>query len=60
MLKPASVARQILAVCVIFACFHLSSLCLQPWLPAMIENVEQQSPEAGQWMRQLLPQEPEK
>lgn len=60
MLKPLALGRQILAVCVIFACFHLSSLCLQPWLPAMIENVEQQSPEAGQWMRQLLPQEPEK
>ena len=60
MLKPASVARQILATCVIFACFQISSLCLQPWLPAMIETVEQQSPEAGQWMRRMLPQEPEK
>lgn len=59
MLRPASVARQILAVCVIFVCFELASLCMQPWLPGMIEAVEQQSPEAGQWMRQLLPDEPQ-
>ena len=55
MLKPASVARQILAVCVVFACFHVSSLCLQPWLPGMIEAVERESPEAGQYLRRLLP-----
>ena len=55
MLKPASVARQILAVCVVFACFHLSSLCLQPWLPGMIEAVERESPGAGQYLRSLLP-----
>lgn len=55
MLKPASVARQIAAVCVVFACFHLSSLCLQPWLPGMIEAVERESPEAGQYLRSLLP-----
>ncbi len=60
MLKPASLVRQILAVCVVFACFHLSSLCIQPWLPGMIDTVEQQSPEAGQWLRQLMPPEPEK
>lgn len=57
MLRPASVARQILAVCVVFACFHLSSLCLQPWLPGMIETVERESPEAGQYLRRLLPPE---
>ncbi len=60
MLKPASVARQILAVCVVFACFHVSSLCLQPWLPGMIEAVERESPEAGQYLRGLLPSDTSK
>ncbi|MBR5331361.1 MAG: RDD family protein [Akkermansia sp.] len=60
MLRPASVARQILAVCVVFACFHVSSLCLQPWLPGMIEAVERESPEAGQYLRGLLPSDTSK
>lgn len=60
MLAPTSLLRQILAVCVVFACFHLTALCLQPWLPAMIETVEQQSPDSAEWMRRMMTPPPEK
>lgn len=57
MFKPASALRQFLAVVVIFLCFNLTSFCMQPWLPDMVAAIEQQSPEAGQWMRSLMPPE---
>lgn len=57
MFKPASVLRQFLAVIVIFACFNVTSFCMQPWLPDMVAAIEQQSPEAGEWMRGMMPPE---
>ncbi len=51
-----SVVRQFMAVVVLMACLHVSSYCLQPWILPMVEAVEQQSPETGQWMRQLMPE----
>lgn len=57
MFKPASVLRQLLAVVLIFACFNMTSLCMQPWLHDMVTAIEQQSPEAGQWMRSMMPAE---
>ncbi len=56
-MAPTRLARQLIALAVVFGCVQLTSYCMQPWFLPMIETVEQQSPEAGQWMRQLLPPE---
>lgn len=56
-LAPIRFGRQLVALAVVFACVQLTSYCMQPWFLPMIEAVEQQSPDAGQWMRQLLPPE---
>lgn len=58
MMKPMSPLRMFLAVVVIFACFNLTCVCMQPWLEPMVTAIEQDSPEAGQWMRSMMPQEP--
>lgn len=60
MFAPATLRRQLLALAVILAGIHLVSLSLQPWLPAMIDTVAQQSPEMAEKMRQFMPVEPEK
>ena len=58
MLKTLSPVRMFLAVVVIFACFNITCVCMQPWLEPMVSAIEQDSPEAGQWMRSMMPQEP--
>ncbi len=60
--KPTSLLRQFMAIVVIFACFHVFSHCIQPWMPAFVDAVEQQSPEAGRTLRkwmQMLPESPQ-
>lgn len=54
-LQPTTLLRQLMALAVIFACLHMTAHCMQPWIPAFIEAVEQQSPEAGQTLRSLMP-----
>ena len=54
--RRVGVVRQFVAVVLIFACFHITSYCMQPWFPTMVETIEQQSPETGQWMRSLMQQ----
>lgn len=56
--KPTTLLRQFMAVLVLFFCFHVFSYCIQPWMPAFVDAVEQQSPEAGKTLRkwmQMLP-----
>ena len=61
--KPTTLLRQFMAVLVLFFCFHAFSYCIKPWMPAFVDAVEQQSPEAGKTLRkwmQVLPDTAEK
>ena len=58
MLKPASILRQFVAVLLIFACINITSYCMQPWLESMVTLIEQESPEAGRLMRNMMPAPP--
>lgn len=51
---PTGALRLIMAAVLIMVCFELVSLCLQPWLPAMVEDISAQSPEAGEMLQKLL------
>ncbi len=53
--KPISALRRILALVVIYFCFNTTVICMEPWLEDMVISIEQQSPEAGQWMRGMMP-----
>ncbi len=55
MLRPSFVLRQILAVLVIFMAFNITCTCMEPWLEPMVQQVESQSPEAGQFLRSMMP-----
>lgn len=57
MFRPLAPLRMFVAVAVIFGCFNVTSLCMQPWLDDMVVAIEQESPEAGRWMRSMLPQD---
>lgn len=57
MLKTLSPVRMFLAIVVIFACFNVTCVCMQPWLEPMVSAIEQDSPETGYWMRSMIPQE---
>lgn len=54
--RRTGVVRQFVAIAIIFACFNITSYCMQPWFPTMVDTIEQQSPEAGQWMRSMMQQ----
>lgn len=55
MLKPANFLRIFLAMVVMYACFHVTTACMQPWIPDMVAAIEKQSPEAGQILRSTMP-----
>lgn len=57
MLQPLSSLRMFMAVALLFCCFHVTCICMEPWLEPMIEAVEKESPSAGQWMRSMMPQQ---
>ena len=57
MQKPANFLRIFMATVVMYACFHVTTACMQPWIPDMVSAIEQQSPEAGQLLRSMMPQE---
>ncbi len=60
MFSPVSRLRQLLAVVLVFACVHTTCILMEPWLESMVVLMEQQSPEAGRWMRSLMPPNSEK
>lgn len=57
MLKPVSSIRMFIAALGIYACFHVSTFCMQPWMESMVTAIEQQSPEVGQMLRGMMPTE---
>lgn len=56
-LARASLLRHLVAVGLLFVCINLTLQFMLPWYPAMIEAVEQQSPETAEWMRSMAPPE---
>ena len=55
MLQPVSILRQFLAIVMIFIAFNITCSCMAPWLEPMVQQVETQSPEAGQFLRSMMP-----
>lgn len=51
---PTGALRLLMAAVLIFVCFEVVGLCLQPWLPAMVEDISAHSPEAGEMLQNLL------
>lgn len=58
-MAPTQILRQFMAVVVVFASVYLTAFCMQPWLEPMVQIMEQQSPDIGRKMRQMLPPVPE-
>lgn len=56
--SPTHPLRRILAIVLLVVCFHLVSLCMEPWLPPMLEAIGTQSPETAEWLRNLTPPAP--
>ena len=50
-----SFVRHFLAVGLILVSLNITAQCMLPWYPAMIQAVEQQSPETAEWMRSMVP-----
>lgn len=55
--QPVKPNRVVLGVIIIFFTFQLTSFFMQPWMPAMIQAIEQTSPQTGQMLRNFLPSE---
>ena len=55
MLQPVSILRQFLAIVLIFIAFNITCSCMEPWVESMVQQVESQSPEAGQFLRSMMP-----
>lgn len=47
--------RLIGAVLLLILCLQIVSLCLQPWMEPMLQQLSEQSPEFGHWLRQNMP-----
>ena len=58
-MAPVRTLRQFMAVAVLFCCVYTTAFCMQPWLEPMVQLMEQQSPELGRKMRQMMPDTPE-
>lgn len=56
--RRTGLPRHLLAVLLIFFCMEVIGLCLQPWLPSVMEELQAQSPEAAQTLQQLMPELP--
>lgn len=56
--RPTGLGHRLLALLVIFFCLEVCGLCLQPWMPAVMEEIQAQSPETAQSLHQLFPQLP--
>lgn len=56
MQKPATPGRLVTGVILILFTFQLTSFFMQPWMPDMIQAIEQSSPETSQMLRKFLPE----
>lgn len=49
--------RYLLAVLIIYASLNIVSACMMPWIPDMVLQLEQQSPEHARLLREMMPPE---
>lgn len=56
--RPTGIGRRLLALLVIFFCMEVAGLCLQPWMPALIEDLASRSPETAASLQKLFPDLP--
>lgn len=56
--RPTGLPRRLLAVILIFFCLEVVGLCLQPWLPGVMEDLRSQSPESAEKLQRLMPELP--
>ncbi len=56
--RPAGLLRYLLAPVLIFFCLNVVGVCLEPWLPAMVDDIAAQSPETAERLKQWMPQLP--
>lgn len=47
--------RYLLAAFIIYASLNIVSTCMMPWIPDMVQMLEQQSPENARLLREMLP-----
>lgn len=57
MQKPAPPSRLITGIILILFTFQLTSFFMQPWMPAMMQMIEQSSPETSQMLQKFFPAE---
>lgn len=55
--QTPTVFRYLLAVFLIYASLNIVSSCMMPWIPDMVQMLEQQSPEHARVLREMLPPE---
>lgn len=56
--RPTGFGRRLLALLVIFFCLEVAGLCLQPWMPALIEDISARSPEAAESLQKIFTELP--
>lgn len=54
--KPFAPSRAIAAIAAILILGQVSAQCMLPWMPNMVRSIEEQSPEAGRYLRDMLPE----
>lgn len=55
--QTPSVFRYLLAFFLIYSSLNIVSSCMMPWIPDMVQMLEQQSPEHARVLREMLPPE---
>jgi len=53
---PQRPARVVIGIICIFMCTQLTSAFIRPWLPDMVQVIEQNSPETARLLRNMLPE----
>lgn len=56
--RPTGLPRRLLALILILFCMEVVGFCLQPWLPAVMEDLNTRAPEAAESLRRLMPELP--
>lgn len=52
-----SLFRYLMAFIIIYASLNIVTACMTPWIPDMVQMLEEQSPEHARMLREMLPQE---
>lgn len=56
--RPTGPARGIVAAVLLFFCMEVIGLCLQPWMPDIIQDLHDRSPEAAESLQRWMPELP--